>query len=419
MRKKRWKIVAVAVVVLLIVLGIWQISTPHNDREEKVEDNRFLTVRDHEQLQELVAAGRENKESTERIVNTAEMVSNGGYLYAVRQSGTQYELYAYEFQRDKLQRKDAIALSAEASLYPYGGGVYAVTSEDDGAEEQTIVYKVSYEKEKLLAQKVFAQSGKYRYAYMYQDKFCVVSGYSMYHTGEKDLSMPQINGVTWQEKQILYRADVSTAYCMICSVLTEKEEIESYSQVLLLNGEIRGQTEGAFEVLTEDSRTDIRIEEGQIQPSVPKSSSGQNLGSADQEYAYDRDLTLLVSVEGQRQTELHLQMRKDSTGGILAEKTITLGDQGSLQGNGHAAWNVVVDHQRGYIGTGYVTDKGPGYQMLHYEEGNFVPIWNTVFLEKEDYKGGQSIGWIRGNELFVISPDGKAVKQYDLTQFTS
>ncbi len=419
MCKKRCKIVAGVVVVLLIVLEIWQMSTPHNDREEKVEDNHFLTVRDHEQLQELVAAGRENKESTEQIINTAEMVSNGGYLYAVRQSGTQYELYAYEFQWDKLQIKDAIAISAEASLYPYGGGVYAVTGENDGAEEQTVVYKVSYKKGKLLAQKVFAQSGKYRYAYMYQDKFCVVSGYSMYHTGEANLSLPQINGVTWQEKKILYRTDVPTAYCMICSVLTEKEEIESYSQVLLLDGAIKEQTDGAFEVITEGSRTNIRIEEGKIQSSVLEPSSGQEIDTVDQEYAYDRDLTLLVSVEGQRQTELHLQMRKDSTGEIMAEQTINLGDQGSLQGDEHAAWDVVVDHQRGYIGTGCVTDKGPGYQILHYEEGGFVTIWNTVFSEKEGHNSGQSIGWIRGNELFVISPNGKKVKQCELTQFTS
>lgn len=130
------------------------------------------------------------------------------------------------------------------------------------------------------------------------------------------------------------------------------------------------------------------------------------------EYPFGADLTLRLEVESsqKKRVKVRLVMLRTSTGEALHTKALVIGDRDWLT---RLPDNIMVDHQHSYIGIGCRSKRGHSlYRLYYYNEA-------AGFQKEMGYDWGvadiaaESCGWIRGNEVYVFSPDGSQAAVYD------
>lgn len=124
------------------------------------------------------------------------------------------------------------------------------------------------------------------------------------------------------------------------------------------------------------------------------------------EYPFGRDLNLLLEIQpsGQKTAKVRLVMTHPSTGERLQKLSFSVGNTDWIE---RISENIIVDHQHCYIGIGSRNRKGQRiYQLFHYSEVD-------GFRKLTEYNWGksgslwESCGWIRGNDVYIFSPDGQ------------
>lgn len=151
--------------------------------------------------------------------------------------------------------------------------------------------------------------------------------------------------------------------------------------------------------------------------SKPAEESGmENIGKNETittEYPFGRDLDLLLEVQtsSKETTKIKLQMIHPSTGERLQKLSFSVNNTDWTE---RIAENIIVDHQHCYLGIGSQNKQGQHlYQLYHYSEEN-------GFRKLMEYNWGknnnpwESCGWIRGNDVYIFSPDGRKSVVYNV-----
>lgn len=170
---------------------------------------------------------------------------------------------------------------------------------------------------------------------------------------------------------------------------------------------------GAPEEVTNEKET---MEE--VAGETSQSSKDSDETSADKqvtttEYPFGEDLTLrleITSAQG-KQADIHLVMTHTSTGEKIHEQALRAQNSDWLN---RMPDNVIVDHQHCYIGIGCQNKQGHSlYRLYHYNEADgFRKL--AEYDWGKDSSQAESCGWIRGNDVYIFSPDGSRNVVYNV-----
>lgn len=131
------------------------------------------------------------------------------------------------------------------------------------------------------------------------------------------------------------------------------------------------------------------------------------------EYPFGEDLTfrLEIAMSQKKQGDIRLVMTRTSTGESLHDRLLRIRYSDWVS---RMADNIIVDHQHSYIGIGCRSKQGHSlYQLYYYNEAEgFRKL--AEYDWGEGYDDAESCGWIRGNQVYIFSPDGSRVVVYDV-----
>lgn len=170
---------------------------------------------------------------------------------------------------------------------------------------------------------------------------------------------------------------------------------------------------------TREAGAGIRMESGELQIFQPapktEAENAAREGKRMAEYPFGRDLNLTMEAESfQRDmVQIKLQMIHPSTGERLQKLSFFVNNSDWMA---RIAENIIVDHQHCYIGFGCRNKKGRHmYRFYHYAEVD-------GFRKLMEYNWGrseaswESCAWIRGNDVYVFSPDGRKNILYNVVE---
>lgn len=426
------------ILCLLAIIGMGILihkKQPQETKTKQEESNaKVITVGNYDMLYQILDKGREY---SSQIISFPEnyqqkrMLSDGEYFYTAHSRPDETDLVQILCPDKKgLHRVWKISTGVNTSLYLQGSRLIIIYGEGVWDDEIVRTHVLSFDVSDPEAPKKISDLTQSGSPDMAEEKDGMLYLFTRQgiepgvEEGEIQY-IPEVEGEMVPADKIYMASGQQADQYTLLTVLDEMDtsHFRDFAAVLSC-GDIQWKDQQiTFQV--EDFDVMLVEREGMLQPQGAKKLSEEELltrhsllwgrgtngkKTVRREYPFGKDLTLNVEVKDDTsEDKLTIKMIQDSTDKIMHGMYLFVKNQSGLS---VSADNILVDHQHGYVGIG--SRQGPTcqnrdchYHLYRYDEaeGLFSEVfdysWDMPDAEQE------SMGWIRGNEVYVISPDGE------------